>query len=128
MQHFLSRFPILRTLGLGALLVSFLASSSLAQDLDSPRVAKAKDRQCEIEVRGKDSSFLVSAFGLVPEETLEITSESAGEVIRYLANAGSSGEYHFIEIPLVKGRHSGIARITVSASRCRLNVSFPWRE
>lgn len=128
MLHFLSRRPNFRSLGFCALLVPLLASPSLAQDLDFPRVAKARDKQCEIEVRGRDSSFLVSAFGLVPNEALEITSESAGEVVGYPASADSSGEYHFIEIPLVQGVSSGIARITVEASRCRLNVSFPWRE
>lgn len=127
MLHFMSRQHSLSLLGFAALVVPFLAAPSLAQDLDSPRVAKARDKQCVIEVRGRGSAFLVSSFGLVPNEDLEITSESAGEVIQYPANADVSGEYHFIEIPLVKGRSSGIARITVAASRCRLGVSFPWR-
>lgn len=128
MVHFLRRLPILPALGLLSLLVLLLAGPSLAQDLDSPRVAKARDKNCEVEVRGKDSAFFVSASGLVPNEDIEIISESAGEVIQYPTNADVSGEYHFIEIPLVKGRSSGIARITIAASRCRLNVSFPWRE
>lgn len=128
MLQLMSRLPSPPPLVLVALVAPFLAGPALAQDLDSPRVAKARDKQCVIEVRGKDSAFIVSAFGLVPNEYLEITSESAGEVIQYPANADASGEYHFIEIPLVKGTSSGIARITVTASRCRLRVSFPWRE
>lgn len=128
MLHFKSRKHSLSLLGFAAVMASFLAGPLLAQGLDSPRVAKARDKRCVIEVRGRDSAFLVSSFGLVPKEDLEITSESAGEITQYLANADVSGEYHFIEIPLVKGRNSGIARITVLASRCRLSVSFPWRE
>ncbi|WP_066554227.1 hypothetical protein [Croceicoccus bisphenolivorans] len=98
------------------------------QDLDYPRVALARDHQCQIEVKGTGTVFAIYVTGLVPNETIEITSDSEGEVIRSLAQADERGEHFFIDIPLVKGRSSGIAHIFVTASRCRLKVSFPWRE
>lgn len=128
MQRFTSRLLSARMAGAVVFLAILPTSSAFAQDLDRPLVAKSRDKQCEIEVRGKDSSFLVSAFGLVPGEKLAVTSESAGEVVRYTTSADPVGQYHFIEVPLVRGRQSGIARVTIAASRCRLYVSFPWRE
>jgi hypothetical protein len=112
----------------GAAAAAMLAAPSIAQDLDTPRVAMARDKQCEIEVRGKDSIFTVLVTGLVPNETVEVRSDSEGEIIQYPAQADQKGEYNFVEIPLVKGKQSGIARIAITASRCRLTVSFPWRE
>lgn len=128
MQRFTSWLPRLRNLAYCSLLTAFLAWPSAAQDLDSPRVAEARDKQCVLEVRGKTSAFLISVSGLIPGESLEITSESEGEILQYPAQANQRGEYDFIEVPLVVGKHSGVARITVASVRCRLKVSFPWRE
>jgi hypothetical protein len=122
-------WPVLLQLGrVSVAVAAMLAAPSIAQDLDTPRVAMARDKQCEIEVRGKDSIFTVFVTGLVPNETVEVISDSEGEIIQYPARADQKGQYSFVEIPLVRGKQSGIASIAITASRCRLKVSFPWRE
>lgn len=128
MQRFTSWLLRLRKVANCVLLTAFLAHPSAAQDLGSPRIAEARDKHCAMEVRGEGSAFLISVSGLVPNERLEITSESEGEILQYPAQANQRGEYDFIEVPLVVGKHSGVARITVASVRCRLKVSFPWRE
>jgi len=119
---------LFRTFVCSALAAGSFPAPSISQDLDSPLVTKARDQRCSIEVRGKDSVFTVHVTGLVPNETVKVTSNSEGESIQYEAQADEVGTYTYIEIPLVTGFHSGIVRITVVASRCRLKVSFPWRE
>lgn len=112
-----------------SILLAALVSSPLpAQDLDDPVVAKAADQRCAMEVRGRDSAFYVLVTGLVPNETFEVTSNSEGEILQHSAQADEDGFYFYIEIPLVTGKSKGIARITVAASRCRMQLSFPWRE
>ena len=128
MQRFTSWFLRLCKFANCVLLTAFLAHPSAAQDLNSPRIAKAQDKQCVMEVRGKSSAFLISVSGLASNESLEITSNSEGEILQYPAQANERGDYDFIEIPLVVGKHSGVARITVISRHCRLKVSFPWRE
>lgn len=122
-------WPYKARLASWGILLAAIASSPLpAQDLDDPVVAEAADQRCAMEVRGRDSAFYVLVTGLVPNETIEVTSDSEGEILQHPAQADEDGFYFYIEIPLVTGKPKGIARITVVASRCRMQVSFPWRE
>lgn len=117
-----------RLVSWGIQLAAIVSSPLSAQDLDDPVVAKAADQSCAMEVRGRDSAFYVLVTGLVPNEAIEVTSDSEGEVLKHRAQADGGGFYFYIEIPLVTGKRNGIARINVVASRCRMQVSFPWRE
>lgn len=121
---------IARLIGtLGAAVCLAGASTALqAQNLDVPRIATARDGPCRMEVRGRDSSFLIHVTGLIPGETLTMVSDSEYEIIKDFPKATEDGEYHLILIPLVKGHSRGIVHLSITGSRCRLKTSFPWRE
>lgn len=111
--------------------VAWLAATAEAGAIEVPEpaiVSEAKAGPCRMTVLGGTSSFLIVVTGLKPGETLNITSRSEGEVLRWESAAQDDGRYGTVVIPLVKGKSFGTASLEVAGQRCRIEASYPWRE
>jgi hypothetical protein len=96
--------------------------------LDYVKVASASDGPCTAIVKREGPLFSFEVFGLEPGESFPVSSISAGERIDFAATASKDGYYLVVLVPNVKGRSSGIARVEFESRRCRIRVSFPWRD
>lgn len=92
-----------------------------------PIVAETWDGSCHLRVQGEGQVFAVTVEGLVPGETIEVTSTSDGEVINVSRRAREDGTYGTALFPAVVGRSSGQVTFSVSGSRCQVSATFPWR-
>ena len=111
---------------IGALVASSVPSS--AQLPGHPVIATSKAGPCRMTVQGGPSSFIIITTGLEPGEKLQLTSDSEGEVGRWESSADGEGRLAQVIIPLVVGKSFGSARFEVVGKRCRIEVSYPWRE
>jgi len=102
--------------------------ANAGQSNDIPVVARSKAGPCQLTILGRDSSFMATVTGLTPNESLKLTSNSEGEIVRWDGKAEDDGRFGVILIPLVTGKSFGIARFELVGQRCRIEASYPWRE
>ena len=70
--------------------------------------------------------FAIYGEGFEPNEELEITSDSEGEVAKYKSEADGNGRFINMLLPAVVGKESGVVTYTVVAKVGTLTVSFEW--
>jgi len=116
------------TIGLISTFLMSWAASAQSQTPESPIVVTAKAGPCVMTVRGEDLAFLIVVTGLLPGETLQITSNSEGEIRKWTSQAQDDGRYGTIILPAVTGKSFGSANLEVVGKRCRIEASYPWRE
>ena len=105
-----------------------LAAPALAAPDDLLLVAKTRAGPCTMTVEGGPSNFLITVTGLEPDETLALTSNSEGEVMKFEGKAQADGRYATIAVPLVEGKSFGQDTFEVVGRRCRISATFPWKE
>lgn len=91
-----------------------------------PTIAEARDGACHLWVQGEGEVFAVSVEGLVPGESIEVTSTSDGETIARTKRVREDGTYGTVLFPAVAGESSGWVTFSVTGSRCQLSATFPW--
>lgn len=104
------------------------SASTAAGPLDYVKVASASDGRCSALAKREGRLYSVEIIGLEPNERFPVYTSSAGETINYTAQANKDGYYLMILGPHVKGRSSGIAHFSFESARCRIHLSFPWRD
>jgi hypothetical protein len=70
--------------------------------------------------------FSVYGDGFEPNEELEITSNSAGEVAKFKLKVDGNGRFTNLLLPAVVGKESGVVTYTVVGKTGTLTVSFEW--
>jgi hypothetical protein len=108
-------------------MIGFAATAS-SQTSESPVVASAKAGPCTMTVRGESVAFLIVVTGLEPGESLQIVSNSEGEIRKWMGQAQDDGRFGTIILPAVIGKSFGSANLQVVGKRCRIEASYPWRE
>lgn len=108
--------------------VDLARAQSSRGSLDYYRVASATDGRCTDIVKREGLLYSIEVYGLEANETFPMSTLSAGETIRFTATANRDGYYLMILAPNVKNRSSGIAHVEFESARCRIHVSFPWRD
>ena len=117
----------LKTFYIWSVLIGW-ATAAPAQTFESPVVASARAGPCKMTVRGENTAFLVVVTGLEPGESLQIISNSEGEIRKWTSQAQDDGRFGTIILPLVVGKSFGSANLEVVGKRCRIEASYPWRE
>lgn len=101
------------------------APSRVVEEL-GPIIAEARDGDCHMWVQGEGQVFAVHVEGLVPGESVDVTSTSDGETIHGTQSAHEDGTYGTAIFPAVAGESSGRATFRLRGSRCQLSVTFSW--
>lgn len=104
------------------------AGAATAQAIDSPVVSSAKAGPCTMTVHGEGTAFLIVVTGLEPRESLQIISNSEGEIRKWTGEAQDDGRFGTIILPQVIGKSFGSANVQVVGKRCRIEASYPWRD
>ena len=104
------------------------AFAAAASELDYVRIARATDGRCIAEVKRAGNLYAVNISGLEPGEHFTVLSTSEREEIHIPGEVAAKGVVIVVIAPHVKGYSSGIAHIDFTSRRCRLHVSYPWRD
>ena len=94
-----------------------------------PRPITGADAACSVEVIRGSAKFEVAIIrgkGFRPNEHIEYTSNSAGEVIHSPANVDANGSFNLVMAPFVKGKNQGVDEITFKGEGCAPKVSYHW--
>jgi hypothetical protein len=94
-----------------------------------PRPITGADAACHVDViraRAKFEVALIRGRGFRPNERIEYTSNSAGEVIHSPANVDANGSFNLVMAPFVKGKDQGVDEITFKGEGCAPKVSYHW--
>lgn len=92
-----------------------------------PIEAKQGSRRIWVELIGATgNSFVIYGEGFEPNEELETTSASDGEVVKYKTKVNGNGQFVTMLLPAVVGKQSGLATFTVVGKAGTLTVSFEW--
>lgn len=89
----------------------------------------SKTDSCRIWVQllsTKGTAFVIWGDGFEPDEVIEATSTSNGEVLESKIEVGSDGQYIEIIFPAVVGKESGTATYTAVGKAGELKVSYKW--
>jgi hypothetical protein len=118
-------------------LCAAIALSSLASapawpasdsELDYVKVAEASNGRCTAVVKRQRGLYSVLISGLEPNESFDVISTSEREELVIPVEASTTGLVIIIIAPNVKGYDSGVAHIDFESRRCRIHVSYPWRN
>jgi hypothetical protein len=105
-----------------------VAHSATPSELDYVKIAQARDGPCTATVKRAGNLFSVHIEGLEPGERFEVVSTSEREEIVIPVEVSYKGIVIIVTAPQVKGYTSGIAHIDFESRRCRIHLSYPWRD
>jgi len=109
-----------------------LASASLASAGITdrwPLLAFDTEADCELRIAGNGRFLEVEANGLIPGEALRMTlTNGTMKPLVLGAFANGRGEWSKLYIPFRFGEPGGTVGVSLSASRCTLDASAPWRR
>jgi hypothetical protein len=105
---------------------SVLAAS--ASELDYVKVAEATNGLCDLVVKREGRLYSIEIRGLEPDERFDVISTSEREQIVIPVEVSYKGEVIIVIAPQVKGYNSGIAHVNFESRRCKMHVSYPWRD
>jgi hypothetical protein len=92
-----------------------------------PIQAKQDSRRIWVELAATTGNlFIIYGEGFEPNEELNVTSNSTGEVVEYKGNANDNGRFTNVLLPAVAGKQSGLVTYTVVGKAGTLTVSFEW--
>jgi hypothetical protein len=114
-----------------ASLLCMLSSPGLsanASELDYVKIAEATDGRCDVVVKREGRLYSIEIRGLEPDERFDVISTSEREQIVIPVEVSYKGVVLIVIAPQVKGYDSGIAHIDFESRRCKLHVSYPWRN
>jgi hypothetical protein len=92
-----------------------------------PIIANQGNSRIWVELMASTGEFFtVYGAGFEPNEELEITSNSAGEVAKFKSKTDANGRFTNLLLPAVVSKESGLVTYTVVAKAVTLTVSFEW--
>jgi hypothetical protein len=104
------------------------AFSANASELDYVKVAEATDGRCDVVVKREGRLYSIEIKGLEPDERFDVISTSERERIVIPVEVSYKGVVIIVIAPQVKGYDSGVAHIDFESRRCKIHVSYPWRD
>lgn len=118
----------IRTLALFSVLG--LAGAAHAAITDSwPLLAFDTESSCELRIAGNGRFVEIGATGLIPGEALHLKLSNGDMKPLVLGGfANSRGEWSKLYVPFRFGAEGGTVAVEMTASRCTLSASVPWKR
>jgi hypothetical protein len=94
-----------------------------------PFPIEASSGTCQLtaELAARDgTTFMITGGGFEPNETINMISNSEGEVLPFTVQAGPDGVFHSMELPAVVGKQSGTVSDTATGKKCNLTLKYTW--
>lgn len=108
-------------------------------DTNGDELASARTIPFPLEARGQDECvlsiiigsssgeiFQIEGKGFEPNEEIEFTSTSEGEVISSTISTKSDGTFENVLLPAVIGKDSGDASVSAKGVNCDLSLEYSW--
>lgn len=95
----------------------------------TPFPIEAKDGGCSADVTlllAHGEAVLIHGAGFQPNANVHVSTESENEKAASDMAADPKGEVHYIQLPFVKGKTDGKARVTLESKTCSPTVSYKW--
>jgi hypothetical protein len=129
-QHVLGTGPVLRGEPLEPALVAEDGSGQVVTRIVPAPIEAAGAEGCRLSIELVESTgkvFRVKGEGFAPEEEVQTTSRSEGEVLQGRVRASKAGRIEIIVLPAVVGRTGGSASYVVSGQACSvLALPYHW--
>ncbi len=94
-----------------------------------PQPVLQADGGCTLQVVRLLPNFglaVIEGTGFKPNEEIKFLSNSAGEKHELKERANAKGEYVTVLLPVVKGKDSGTATVSLNGSACAPSTSLQW--
>jgi hypothetical protein len=94
-----------------------------------PNSIEKQDGNCRLEARlamPDAEGVLIYADGLEPSADVPFQATSAGESHPGSFHTNAKGHAAAVNLPYVKGKNSGILKVSVAAKGCSASVEIPW--
>jgi len=99
-----------------------------AKEVPFPIVASGEN-SCQISVELTDLSgtaFMIQGEGFIPQEILNYTSNSEGEIHNNTIKLDENGKFRLFMFPAVIGKLSGMNKIRFVGQHCETTVEYEW--